>query len=123
MPSGAVLCTCVHVCVQVFTLTQADAQTSLQQARSGVPVGVQIAPPVAAARRRKGRRLQGEDAWAAQPDLPDADVGLMKQLDKELQVTLRTGQHATSALAGVIVKGMKHVHVDQAPHKPEDHHM
>lgn len=47
----------------------------------------------------------------------------MKQLDKELQVTLRMGQHATSALAGVVVKGMKHVHVDQAPHTPEDHHM
>lgn len=118
-----VLCTCALVCAQVFTLTQADAQSSLQQARSGVPVGGQIAPPVAAARRRKGRRLQGEGAWAAQPDLPDADEGLMKQLDKELQVTLRMGQHATSALAGVVVKGMKHVHVDQAPHTPEDHHM
>jgi hypothetical protein len=108
--------------MQVFTLTQADAQSSLQQARSGVPVGVQIAPPVAATCRRKGRRLQGEEAWAAQPDLPDADEGLMKKLDKDLQVTLRTGQHATSAVAGVVVKGMKHVHVDQAPHN-EEHHM
>jgi hypothetical protein len=109
------------LCVQVFTLTQADAQTSRQQARSGVPVGEQIAPPVAAARRRSTRRLQGaaaDGAWAAAPDLPDADEALMKKLKKDLQAKLRTssGQHATSALAGVKVKGMTHTHHDQAPH-------
>jgi hypothetical protein len=117
----------IPLCVQVFTLTQADAQTSLQQARSGVPVGEQIAPPVAAARRRSTRRLQGAGAdgdWAAAPELPDADEALMKKLEKELQAKLRTssGQHATSALAGVTVKGMTHKHHDQAPHEEGMHH-
>ena len=109
---------------QVFTLTQADAQASLQAARSGVPAGEQIAPPVAAARRRKARRLHGEGdgAWAQAPELQDSNVELQQQLERELQVKLRTGQHATSALAGVKVSGMKHVHVDQAGHEGAAHH-
>lgn len=114
----------VHPHVQVFTITQADAQSSLQQVRTGVPVGEQIAPPGAATTRRKARRLQGQDdgPWAPQPDLPDENTELMKRLEKDLQVTLRTGQHATSALAGVQVKGMKHVHHDQTPHDDGMHH-
>lgn len=84
----------------------------------------QIAPPVAATRRRKARRLHGEAAatWTQSPELQDGNDELQKQLDKELQVHLRTGQHATSALAGVKVSAMKHVHVDQAKHEEGAHH-
>lgn len=108
---------------QVYTLTQADAATSLQLARAGTPVNEQIAPAAAAARRRSTRRrLQGaatfsnsstpcvgNDAWAQQPELQSVDLELKAKLDKELQVKLRTGQHAANfALAGMVVKPMVH---------------
>jgi hypothetical protein len=51
------------------------------------------------------------------PFLQDGNDELQKQLDRELQVQLRTGQHASSALAGVKVNAMKHVHKDQAKHE------
>lgn len=110
--------------LQVFTLTAVDAQASLQLVRAGVPVAEQIAPPVAAARRRKGRRLQQQQdgdenntgssssSWSQQPDLPDSNAQLKVHLDKELQQKLRTSQHATSALAGVKVERMVHVHAE-----------
>jgi hypothetical protein len=108
--------------VQVFTLTAPDAASSLLLVRQGVPVGEQLAPPVAAQRRRNSRRLQQQQAgaagsadaeasdWAKLPDLPDGNEELQVQLEQELLQNLRTGQHATSALAGVRVDRMKHKH-------------
>ncbi len=107
-------------CTQVFTLTEADAEASLQAVRSGIPTGEQLAPPSAApARHRKARRLHGEDtAWTQAREVADGDAELQEKLDRELQVHLRTGQHAASALAGVKVERMKHI----MPHEePADH--
>jgi hypothetical protein len=83
--------------------------------RAGTPVGEQIAPRAAAA-KRKARRLQGtpagvQGAWAQQPEVQDTNLELQQQLERELRVKQRTGQHATSALAGVKVEMMKHKHV------------
>lgn len=102
--------------LQVFTLTAADAQSSLQLARAGVPVGEQIAPPVAAARRRRlqqaGDSKADSGAWSAQPELQEVDEELNARLEEELKQKLRTGQHAASALAGVKVHRMVHKHMD-----------
>jgi N-acetylmuramoyl-L-alanine amidase len=86
--------------------------------RAGTPVGEQIAPRAAAA-KRKARRLHAtaatpaQGAWAQQPEVQDTNLELQQQLERELKVKLHTGQHASSALAGVKVEGMKHKHVVQ----------